>query len=110
MFRNDKPRGEDIASSWISSKRTSTSSSQPATIGVEHVRGCSALSWLEGPAAFQATCLVARRDEPAKRAHSLRREVPVVCFHPQKSPQRSGQEGVQTTQAGKKRMWREGHG
>jgi hypothetical protein len=33
------------------------------------------LGWFEGPAALQATGLVARCNQPAKRAHPLRPEI-----------------------------------
>src|SRR5581483_2428409 len=36
------------------------------------------LGWIERLAALQATCLVAGRDQPAKRAHPLRSEISLL--------------------------------
>ena len=72
-------------------------------------RSPGSLRCFEGPAALQATSFVARRDQPAERAHSLGGKVARMCFHLQKLPQRSAQEGAQTAQAGNKRMRGKGH-
>jgi hypothetical protein len=58
----------------------------------------------EGLAALQATGLVARRNESAKWAHPLGREVAVVWFHSQKLPERSCEEGTQAANTSKKWM------
>jgi hypothetical protein len=55
------------------------------------------LGWLNCFATLQATCFVARRDESAKRAHSLRGEVAIVRFHPKQFSQRSSNESTQVT-------------
>jgi hypothetical protein len=47
---------------------------------------------------------VPRRDESAKRAHSLVGEVTLVWFHSQEFSQRGSQEGAQTTNTDEKRM------
>src|ERR1700676_1956416 len=78
-------------------------------VRISSTRLPGSLRCFEGPAALQATSFVARRDQPAERAHSLGGKVARMCFHLQKLPQRSAQEGAQTAQAGNKRMRGKGH-
>jgi len=60
--------------------------------------------WFERLAAFQATCLVARRDESTRGTNPLQGEVAIVGFHLQEFPQGSSEEGAQATHARKKWM------
>ena len=64
----------------------------------------SSLGWFKGLATLQAACFVARRDESTKRAHPLRREIAVVCFHSKDLPQRSSHKSTHAANTDNKRV------
>lgn len=64
----------------------------------------SSLGRFKGLATLQAACFVARRDPSTKRAHPLRREIAVVCFHSKHLPQRSSDECARTANTDNKRV------
>ena len=71
------------------------------------LRAGSALSRFERLAALQATGSIAGRDQAAKRAHPLRREIAISRGYSQQLSQRRSHVGTQATNTAKKRL-REG--
>jgi hypothetical protein len=71
---------------------------------------CQFLSWFEGLAAFQAIQFAARRDQPAKWANTLWREILVARLQPCQLFCQSRQEPKPIADTGKELMKRRRHG